>query len=64
MHYVTEGAGRLIVFAHGFPEFWYAWRKQLEDFGRDHQAVAPDLRGYNLSLQAGRGRAVSSQAPD
>lgn len=49
MHYVTEGAGRLIVFAHGFPEFWYAWRKQLEDFGRDHQAVAPDLRGYNLS---------------
>jgi len=49
MHYVTAGSGRLILFAHGFPEFWYAWRAQLEEFGRDHQAVAPDLRGYNLT---------------
>jgi pimeloyl-ACP methyl ester carboxylesterase len=49
MHYVTAGSGRLILFAHGFPEFWYAWRRQLEEFGRDHHAVAPDLRGYNLT---------------
>jgi len=40
---------KLIVFLHGFPEFWYAWRKQLEEFGRDFIAVAPDMRGYNLS---------------
>ncbi|MGA8305421.1 MAG: alpha/beta hydrolase [Candidatus Acidiferrales bacterium] len=46
----TRGAGaKLIVFLHGFPEFWYAWRKQLEEFGRDFIAVAPDMRGYNLS---------------
>ncbi len=45
-----SGAGaKLIVFLHGFPEFWYAWRKQLEEFGRDFIAVAPDMRGYNLS---------------
>jgi pimeloyl-ACP methyl ester carboxylesterase len=37
------------VFVHGFPEFWYEWRRQLVEFGRDHQAVAPDMRGYNLS---------------
>jgi pimeloyl-ACP methyl ester carboxylesterase len=49
MHYVTAGAGRLILFAHGFPEFWYEWRRQLDEFGRDHHAVAPDLRGYNLT---------------
>jgi epoxide hydrolase 4 len=49
MHYVTGGSGKLILFAHGFPEFWYEWRRQLEDFSRDHHAVAPDLRGYNLT---------------
>lgn len=49
MHYVTQGSGKLILFAHGFPEFWYEWRRQLPEFGRDHHAVAPDLRGYNLT---------------
>jgi pimeloyl-ACP methyl ester carboxylesterase len=44
-----EGELKLIVFLHGFPEFWYAWRRQLDEFGRDLIAVAPDMRGYNLS---------------
>ena len=41
--------GPLILFVHGFPEFWYEWKDQLVEFGRDHRAVAPDMRGYNLS---------------
>jgi pimeloyl-ACP methyl ester carboxylesterase len=45
----TTGASKLIIFLHGFPEFWYAWREQLLEFGRDCFAVAPDMRGYNLS---------------
>jgi pimeloyl-ACP methyl ester carboxylesterase len=45
----TAGASKLILFLHGFPEFWYAWKEQLVEFGRDHLAVAPDMRGYNLS---------------
>jgi pimeloyl-ACP methyl ester carboxylesterase len=49
LHYVTEGSGKLILFLHGFPEFWYAWRRQLAEFGQGYQAVAPDQRGYNLS---------------
>lgn len=49
LHYVTAGKGKLIIFLHGFPEFWYGWRNQLAEFGRDYQAVAPDMRGYNLS---------------
>ena len=37
------------MFVHGFPEFWFEWEKQLVEFGKDYQAVAPDMRGYNLS---------------
>src|SRR3989442_5616908 len=49
LHYASVGARRLILFLHGFPEFWYAWKNQLAHFGRDFFAVAPDQRGYNLS---------------
>lgn len=49
LHYVTAGEGKLIVFVHGFPEFWYEWRHQLAEFSRDHQVVALDTRGINLS---------------
>src|SRR5579872_4215882 len=49
LHVVTAGKGPLILFLHGFPEFWYEWKNQLAEFGKDHLAVAPDMRGYNLS---------------
>lgn len=49
LHYVSAGKGPLILFVHGFPEFWYAWKNQLEEFSRTHRAVALDMRGYNLS---------------
>lgn len=49
LHYAYKGSGPLIVFLHGFPQFHYAFRSQLQEFGADHLAVAPDQRGYNLS---------------
>ncbi len=49
MHYTSCGKGNLILFLHGFPEFWAAWEHQLQEFGTQYQAVAPDLRGFNLS---------------
>jgi pimeloyl-ACP methyl ester carboxylesterase len=49
LHYARAGQGPLMVFLHGFPEFWYEWKDQLAEFGVDHTAVAPDMRGYNLS---------------
>ena len=49
LHYAKAGSGQLMLFLHGFPEFWYAWKDQLAEFGKDHLAVAPDMRGYNLS---------------
>lgn len=40
----------LVVFMHGFPEFWWSWHHQLSAFaGAGFWAVAPDMRGYNES---------------
>jgi pimeloyl-ACP methyl ester carboxylesterase len=51
LHYVRTGSGPLIVFLHGFPQGWFIFRHQLEELGRDHTAVAVDLRGFNLSAK-------------
>jgi epoxide hydrolase 4 len=51
IHYVNRGAGKRLLFLHGFPQFWFLWRKQLADLGEDHAVYAPDMRGYNLSCK-------------
>jgi pimeloyl-ACP methyl ester carboxylesterase len=50
LHYVEAGAGPLVLLLHGFPEFWYGWRRQILALAAaGFRVVAPDLRGYNLS---------------
>ena len=50
LHYVEMGAGPLVVLLHGFPEFWFSWRRQLPALAAaGFRAVALDQRGYNLS---------------
>ncbi|MBV9124890.1 MAG: alpha/beta hydrolase [Planctomycetes bacterium] len=51
IHYVTQGEGPLVVMIHGFPDFWFTWRRQIPALARDYQVVAIDLRGFNLSDQ-------------
>ena len=49
IHYATLGKGPLVVMIHGFPDFWYSWRHQMEGLSSQYQVVAIDQRGYNLS---------------
>lgn len=50
LHYAKAGKGaKLVLLLHGFPEFWYSWRHQLEYLSDEYTVVAPDLRGYNWS---------------
>jgi epoxide hydrolase 4 len=49
IHYVSAGQGPLVVFIHGFPDFWYSWRHQMEGLRDSFRVVAIDQRGYNLS---------------
>jgi pimeloyl-ACP methyl ester carboxylesterase len=49
-HYVEAGSGPLVVLLHGFPEFWYSWKKQIPALSEaGFRVLAPDLRGYNES---------------
>jgi len=56
IHYASLGPTKadkskapLIVMIHGFPDFWYTWRDQMEGLSDNYQVVAIDQRGYNLS---------------
>ena len=49
IHYVTAGAGPLVVMIHGFPDFWYTWRELIPVLASSYRVVAIDQRGYNLS---------------
>ncbi|HEX3397830.1 MAG TPA: alpha/beta hydrolase, partial [Steroidobacteraceae bacterium] len=37
------------VMIHGFPDFWYTWRKQMDALSGHYRVVAVDQRGYDLS---------------
>ncbi len=52
LHVVQAGPedGPLVILLHGFPEFWYGWRKQIDFLAEQGYRVwAPDQRGYNIS---------------
>jgi pimeloyl-ACP methyl ester carboxylesterase len=50
IHYAALGQGPLVVMVHGFPDFWYSWRRQMRALvDNGYRVVAVDLRGYNLS---------------
>jgi pimeloyl-ACP methyl ester carboxylesterase len=39
-----------VLLLHGFPEFWYGWRKQIPALtAAGCRVIVPDQRGYNLS---------------
>lgn len=52
LHVVQAGPedGPLVILLHGFPEFWYGWKKQMDALAeRGFRVWVPDQRGYNLS---------------
>jgi pimeloyl-ACP methyl ester carboxylesterase len=57
MHVVVAGSedGPLVLLLHGFSEFWYIWRYQIQALGKaGFRVVAPDQRGHNLTDKRAR----------
>jgi pimeloyl-ACP methyl ester carboxylesterase len=40
IHYAAAGSGPLVVFVHGFPDFWYSWNHQMAGLMDSHRVVA------------------------
>lgn len=54
LHWVEQGQGPVILLLHGFPEFWYSWRHQIDPLAAaGFRVIAPDMRGYNESAKPG-----------
>ena len=49
MHYVRHGQGMPIILQHGWPEFWYVWRKNIPVLSEHFDIIVPDLRGFGDS---------------
>lgn len=50
LHLVEAGDGPVVLLLHGFPDFWYSWRRQIPALAAaGFRVVAADLRGYNQS---------------
>jgi len=49
LHYVRHGAGKPVIFVHGWPGFWFEWNKNILPLAERFDVVAPDMRGYAYS---------------
>jgi pimeloyl-ACP methyl ester carboxylesterase len=49
LHYVRLGRGDPVVLLHGWPGFWYDWRRVLEPLSSIADVIAPDFRGFGES---------------
>ena len=57
IHYVITGSGPLVVFIHGFPDYWYSWRDQMSAL-EDKFTVAACIRHIS-----GAARCVTTRRP-
>ena len=64
LHWVEKGSGPLLLLMHGFPEFWWSWRHQIEPLSREYRVVAVDMRGFNESEKPSFGYDTATLAQD
>jgi len=53
VHYVRHGGGMPLVMLHGWPEFWYVYRKNVPALAERFDVLVPDLRGFGETEKPG-----------
>ncbi|GAC1474586.1 MAG: alpha/beta hydrolase [Ktedonobacteraceae bacterium] len=52
LHYVRQGTGSpVVLLLHGWPGFWYDWRRMLPRLAQTTSVIAMDLRGLGGSAK-------------
>ena len=49
LHYLSAGAGEVILLLHGWPTSSFLWRNIMPSLARDHYVIALDLPGFGKS---------------
>lgn len=64
-HVAEVGDGPAVLLLHGFPTFWWTWRRQLVTLAAaGYRAIAMDLRGYGGSDHPPEGYDPRTMAAD
>ncbi|GAA2253165.1 alpha/beta hydrolase [Actinomadura luteofluorescens] len=63
-HVAGAGEGPPLMFVHGFPQHWYAWRHLVPLLADRYRLVMPDLRGAGWSDAPYRGYGTRDRAAD
>lgn len=64
VHYVRAGQGEPLFLVHGWPEFWYAWHKNIPVLAERYDVIVPDLRGFGDTEKPGGTPEIATYAED
>jgi pimeloyl-ACP methyl ester carboxylesterase len=53
IHHVRHGTGTPLLLLHGWPEFWYVYRKNIPVLAERFDIIVPDLRGFGDTEKPG-----------
>jgi pimeloyl-ACP methyl ester carboxylesterase len=65
IHYLSAGeTGSPVILLHGYAQNSHMWRPLMEQLGKTHRVIAPDLRGFGDTTKAESGYEKKTMAQD
>lgn len=64
MYYLVAGKGDPVVLLHGFAETSHMWRPLIAELAKNHEVIAPDLRGFGSTSAPEGGYTKKEMAQD